>query len=104
MRKSLGKYSEGACVHGSKEKYKMGIGSHPSLSTAITTGNPQMHISVKFDTMVASVANFSVREWRNVSNDTPEVTILLGHFPLQYCDYIVEMYFYLLLLDFLLEE
>lgn len=82
----------------------MGIGSQPSLSTAITTGIPQMHISVKFDTMVASVANFLVRGWRKVSNDTPEGTVLLGHFPLQYYDYIVEMCFYLPLLDFLLEE
>lgn len=53
-----------------------------------------MHISVKFDTMVASVDNFLVQEWRNVSNDTPEGTVLLGHFPLQYCDYIVEMFFF----------
>lgn len=105
MCKSPGKHSEGACVHGQKKSTKWALGVNPPSAQQSPQGSLKCtYISVKFDTVVASVANFLVQEWRNVSNDTPEGTVLVGHFPLQYCDYIVEMYFYLPLLDFLLEE
>lgn len=103
--KSSGKHSEDGCMQKEKEKHKMGTGSQPSLTTAITTGIIgclNAHFQEAWYSGCLCCWLFG-GEWRKVSSDTSE-GILLSHLPLQHSEYIVEMYLYLLLLDFFPRE